>query len=166
MTGPMPLCHQSALWLGILKPLQLSHGGRRQPMCDPEGCSTVWGAVGGGDPTPLRKGGATPPPFVDPNLAPFPSSAQTHKANKTHCDWSYFMIVLLHCSTFIAVLNVALSSPKGLPFPLSQTTDIYIEKRSEGRGLKHRNHPPTRHVPSCRYSWGEHASLAGLLAIL
>ena len=24
------------------------HGGRRQPMCDPEGCSTVWGAVGGG----------------------------------------------------------------------------------------------------------------------
>ena len=34
------------------------HGGRRQPMCDPEGCSTVWGAVGGGGtPTPLRRGG-------------------------------------------------------------------------------------------------------------
>ena len=38
------------------------HGGRRQPMCDPEGCSTVWGAVGGG-------GGTHPPPFVDPNPA-------------------------------------------------------------------------------------------------
>ena len=38
------------------------HGGGRQPMCDPEGCSTVWGAVGGGDPTPLRRGGGTPPP--------------------------------------------------------------------------------------------------------
>ena len=24
------------------------HGGRRQPMCDPEGCATVLGAVGGG----------------------------------------------------------------------------------------------------------------------
>ena len=30
----------------------LLHGGRRQPMCDPEGCATVWGAVGGGDPHP------------------------------------------------------------------------------------------------------------------
>ena len=68
------------------------------------------------------------------------------------------VIVLLHCSTFIVVLNVALSSPKGLSFPLSQTTDIYVEKRREpqtyiererekrreGRGLKLRNHPPTR----------------------
>ena len=36
------------------------HGGRRQPMCDPEGCSTVWGAVGGGDPTPPPKGGSPP----------------------------------------------------------------------------------------------------------
>ena len=36
-----------------------NHGGRRQPMCNLEGCSTVWGAVGGG----------TPPPFVDPNPA-------------------------------------------------------------------------------------------------
>ena len=76
------------------------------------------------------------------------------------------MIVLLHCSTFKAVLNVALSWPKGLPFPLSQTIDIYIEKRREGRGLVHQNHPPTRRVPSCRYSWGEHTSLAGLLVIL
>ena len=41
------------------------HGGGRQPMCDPEGCSTVWGAVGGGggDPHPPPKGGGgTPPP--------------------------------------------------------------------------------------------------------
>ena len=43
------------------------------------------------------------------------------------------VIVLLHCSTFIAVLNVALSSPKGLSFPLSQTTDIYVEKRRESQ---------------------------------
>ena len=28
------------------------HGGRRRPMCDPEGCSTVWGVVGGGGGTP------------------------------------------------------------------------------------------------------------------
>ena len=50
----------------------LGHGGRHQPMCDPEGCSTVWGAVGGGgDPHPPPKGGAgdPPPPFVDPNPA-------------------------------------------------------------------------------------------------
>mmetsp|Transcript_100246 Transcript_100246/g.169319 ORF Transcript_100246/g.169319 Transcript_100246/m.169319 type:complete len:172 (-) Transcript_100246:86-601(-) len=26
---------------------RLEHGGRRQPMCDPEGCATVLGAVGG-----------------------------------------------------------------------------------------------------------------------
>ena len=38
------------------------------------------------------------------------------------------VIVLLHCSTFRVVLNVALSSPKGLSFPLSQTTDIYVER--------------------------------------
>ena len=32
-------------------------------MCDPEGCSTVWGAVGGGgDPHPPPKGGGGPPP--------------------------------------------------------------------------------------------------------
>ena len=43
------------------------------------------------------------------------------------------VIVLLHCSTFIAVLNVALSSPKGLSFPLSQTRDIYVEKRRESQ---------------------------------
>ena len=41
--------------------LYMGHGGRRQPMCDPEGCSTVWGAVGGG--------GTPTPPFVDPNPA-------------------------------------------------------------------------------------------------
>ena len=29
--------------------------GRRQPMCDPEGCSTVWGAVGGGGPLSLTQ---------------------------------------------------------------------------------------------------------------
>ena len=50
-----------------------THGGRRQPMCDPEGCLTVWGAVGGGgDPTPLRRrggGGPHPTPFVNPNPA-------------------------------------------------------------------------------------------------
>ena len=33
-----------------------NHGGRRQPMCDPEGCATVLGAVGGG-------GGPPPPPL-------------------------------------------------------------------------------------------------------
>ena len=25
-----------------------THGGRRRPMCDPQGCATVLGAVGGG----------------------------------------------------------------------------------------------------------------------
>ena len=42
------------------------HGGRRRPMCDPEGCATVLGAVGGGG---GDKGtGGIPPPLVDPNL--------------------------------------------------------------------------------------------------
>ena len=50
-------------------PLTPNHGGGRQPMCDPEGCSTVWGAVGGGGgtPTPLRRGGGgdpSPPPWL------------------------------------------------------------------------------------------------------
>ena len=43
------------------------HGGRRQPMCDPEGCSTVWGAVGGGGgPPPPSEGGGgpSPPPWL------------------------------------------------------------------------------------------------------
>ena len=44
------------------------HGGGRQPMCDPEGCSTVWGAVGGGGgPHPPPKGGGgdpSPPPWL------------------------------------------------------------------------------------------------------
>ena len=58
-------------------------------MCDPEGCSTVWGAVGGGGGgTPLRRGGGPhPPPFVDPNPAPFPAGpVQARKHTKlTRC---------------------------------------------------------------------------------
>ena len=48
----------------------LSHGGGRQPMCDPEGCSTVWGAVGGGGPHPPPKGGGdpSPPPWLTQTL--------------------------------------------------------------------------------------------------
>ena len=48
------------------------------------------------------------------------------------------VIVLLHCSTFRVVLNVALCSPKGLSFPLSQTTDIYVEKRREPQTYRER----------------------------
>ena len=44
----------------MLSPLS-KHGGGRQPMCDPEGCSTVWEAVGGG-------GGAPPPPWLTQTL--------------------------------------------------------------------------------------------------
>ena len=69
-----------------------THGGGRQPMCDPEGCSTVWGAVGGGggDPHPPPKGGGggpLPPPLVDPNPAPFPAGpVQARKHTKlTRC---------------------------------------------------------------------------------
>ena len=67
-----------------------NHGGGRQPMCDPEGCSTVWGAVGGGgDPHPPPKGGGgtPPPPLVDPNPAPFPAGpVQARKHTKlTRC---------------------------------------------------------------------------------
>ena len=47
-----------------------------------------------------------------------------------------------------------------------QNTCIYIEKGRVGRGLKHRNHHPTCRVPSCRYSWVEHASSAGMLLTL
>ena len=44
------------------------HGGWRQPMCDPEECSTGWGALGGGGtPPPSEGGGGTPPP---PSLSP------------------------------------------------------------------------------------------------
>ena len=52
------------------RPLLLwwGHGGGRQPMCDPEGCSTVWGAVGGGGgPPPPSEGGGgdpSPPPWL------------------------------------------------------------------------------------------------------
>ena len=42
----------------MVTPEEHMHGGRRQPICDPEGCATVLGAVGEG----------TPPPLVDPNL--------------------------------------------------------------------------------------------------
>ena len=42
---------------GCVVLLLQTHGGGSQPMCDPEGCSTVWGAVGGGGGTPLRRGG-------------------------------------------------------------------------------------------------------------
>ena len=63
------------------------HGGGRQPMCDPEGCSTVWGAVGGGGPPPPSEGGGAPPPLVDPNPAPFPAGpVQARKHTKlTRC---------------------------------------------------------------------------------
>ena len=37
-------CQQSALGN--------NHGGCRQPMCDPEGCATFLGVVGGGTPPP------------------------------------------------------------------------------------------------------------------
>ena len=37
-------------------PYRTPHGGRRRPMCDPEGCATVLGAVGGG--------GGAPPPWL------------------------------------------------------------------------------------------------------
>ena len=57
----MTLCHRT---------VEDCHGGWRQPMCDPEGCSTVWGAVGGGGgtPTPLRRGGGASynPPGYSP----------------------------------------------------------------------------------------------------
>ena len=42
--------------------VSLIHGGWRQPMCDPEGCSTVWGAVGGGGTPPPSEGGGGPHP--------------------------------------------------------------------------------------------------------
>ena len=47
----------------------VSHGCRRQPMCNPEGCATVLGAVGGGPPPQGGgRGPLPPPPLVDPNL--------------------------------------------------------------------------------------------------
>ena len=47
-----------AWWRGVV--VWWFHGDRRQPMCDPEGCATVVGVVGGG--------GGLPPALVDPNL--------------------------------------------------------------------------------------------------
>ena len=68
------------------------HGGRRQPMCDPEGCATVWGAVGGGGTPPPSEemgGGGTPPSLTQTqHLFRQAPSAQTDKANKTQCDRS------------------------------------------------------------------------------
>ena len=84
-TSPFTLCEPEATLIPF------DHGGRRQPMCDPEGCSTVWGAVGGGggDPHPPPKGGGgpLPPPLVDPNPAPFPAGpVQARKHTKlTRC---------------------------------------------------------------------------------
>ena len=59
-------------------------------MCDPEGCSTVWGLWGGGGPPPPSEGGGggpLPPPLVDPNPAPFPAGpVQARKHTKlTRC---------------------------------------------------------------------------------
>ena len=160
------------------------HGGGRQPMCDPEGCSTVWGAVGGGGtPTPLRRGGGgpLPPPLVDPNPAPFPAGpVQARKHTKlTRCTVNgHCFAALQHFQSSIECCLEFAQRPF-LPLVTNHrhicreakgATDIYRErereKRREGRGLKLRNHPPTRRVPSCRYSWGEHASLAGLLVLL
>ena len=143
------------------------HGGGRQPMCDPEGCSTVWGAVGGGN----------PPPFVDPNPAPFPSGpvqVRKHtKLTRRTVNGDCFAALQHFQSSTECCLEFAqrpflplVTNHRHIYREAKGATDIYIEKRREGRGLKHRNHPPTRRVPSCRYSWGEHASLAGLLAIL
>ena len=55
------VCLPLAAPIGLLP---LHHGGWRQPMCDPEGCSTVWGAVGGGGggPPPPSEGGGGPHP--------------------------------------------------------------------------------------------------------
>ena len=71
------------------------HGGGRQPMCGPEGCSTVWGAVGGGTPTPLRRGGGhsltqTQQLFrqAPSKRANTQSNNNNNNNNKTHCDWS------------------------------------------------------------------------------
>ena len=57
-----------------------NHGGWRQPMCDPEGCSTVWEAVGGGDPPPSEEGGGHPPPSLTQTQHPF-RQAPSKRAN-------------------------------------------------------------------------------------
>ena len=56
--------------LGVLGQAPAGHGGRQQPMCDPEGCATLLGAVGGGTPTPPqgRGGGTLPPPWLTQTL--------------------------------------------------------------------------------------------------
>ena len=60
------------------------HGGGRQLMCDPEGYSTVSGAVGGGGGPPRSEGGGGEPWLPQtPHLF-----RHTHKGNKTHSDWS------------------------------------------------------------------------------
>ena len=74
------------------------HRGHRQPMCDPKGCATVWGAVRGGYP---------PPPLQPPKPSTFSvrrlqARKQTKLTRRTVTG-----------STFRAVLNVAVSSPKG-----------------------------------------------------
>ena len=151
-----------------------AHGGGRQPMCDPEGCSTVWGAVGGGDPHPPPK---APPPFVDPNPAPFPAGpVQARKHTKlTRCTVNGDCFAALQHFQSSTECCLEFAQRPSLPLVTNHrhiygeakgATNIYIEKRREGRGLKHRNHPPTCRVTSCRYSWGEHASLAGLLVLL
>ena len=53
--GSLTLCSTNG------DPGSFDHGGRRQPMCDPEGCVTVLGAVGGIN-GGCRGGGGTPPP--------------------------------------------------------------------------------------------------------
>ena len=81
------------------------------------------------------------------------------------------VIVLLHCSTFIAVLNVALSSSKGLSFPLSQTTDIYVEKRREShtyiyQGF-HSNHAQTArfNIPTLLHRCNNHVFVVHVWAL-
>ena len=63
-----PALDLTTLFEVIFKNVSSRHGGRRQPMCDPEGCATVLGAVGGR--------GEPPPPWLTQTLGVGGSGAQ------------------------------------------------------------------------------------------
>ena len=73
----------------------------------------------------------------------------------------------LPCGTrYARMVHAVLLVPQIVPLPLVTSHRHTYREGKGGRGLKRRNHPPTRRVPCCRYSWAEHASLAGLLATI
>ena len=132
-------------------------------MCDPEGCSTVWGAVWGwgGGPHPPPKGGGgqpPPPPFVDPNPAPFmsgPVQARKHTKLRRRTVTVDCFAALQHfqsstecCLQFAQRPSLPLvTNHRHIYREAKGATDIYVEKRRVKKRSAHTR--PGMHMQQC-----------------